>query len=355
MQVVKNWIDPSSRFAYESYSYHSQYNLLPMAMLSMAYEYAAPTENLPEGAAPADVGGFVFELDNLHKMFANAGGTYVEIDTAGDHHYDATGLIRVHQKGIPPQIGPSDSLLASSSYSSPNPSPITTGVGVSWQDSVGAWRTLGEMTGIGSVTLNPILQSATNVTFDVIYAGNLPNVTGITEHYVVTPTGVQMTTTLSGYSGALRYVWPVLVNDGKTASTINVSNSVVAVSQGSGAVIFAASGATNVSVMSTNYSNHNGWARLGIAQYPGGSPITLAISKAPSGIYPTNLLAEITNNQLKLSWPTDHVGWRLQVQTNALETGLRANWFDVAGSSSTDNVTVPLSSNGGVFYRLVFP
>jgi hypothetical protein len=45
----------------------------------------------------------------------------------------------------------------------------------------------------------------------------------------------------------------------------------------------------------------------------------------------------------------------LQVQTNALETGLRANWFDVAGSSSTDNVTVPISPNGGVFYRLVFP
>jgi hypothetical protein len=281
MQIVKNWVDPSARHAYESYSYHSQYNLLPLAMLAMAYEHAAPTEDVTESPAPADTGGFLFQLTGLHKVFANAGGTYVEIDTTADGDYDATGLIRIHQRGVPPQLGPSDSLLAGASYTSPNPSPITTGVGVSWKDSGGVWRTLGEMGGtqITSVTVTPVSQSTTQVVFDVVYAGNLPNVSSITEHYVVTPSGVQLTTQLSGYSGPLRYVWPVLASDGRTLSSIAVSSNNVSVSQGGPGVIFSAPSATNVSVGTADYSNHNGWKRLATAEFPGGSPITLLISQ----------------------------------------------------------------------------
>ena len=55
---------------------------------------------------------------------------------------------------------------------------------------------------------------------------------------------------------------------------------------------------------------------------------------------------------MTLSWPADHMGWRLEVQTNQLSTGLSANWVEVPGSSSMTNVTVPVSStNGAVFYR----
>lgn len=282
MQIIKNWVDPSARHAYESYSYHSQYNLLPMAMLTIAYEHALASEDVAEGPAPADTGGYVFKLDNLHKVFANAGGTYVEIDTTGDHHYDATGLIRVHQKGVSPQLGPSDSLLTAASYNSPNPSPINTGVGISWLDTDGVtWRTLGEMgdTQITSVTVTPISQSPAQVIFDVTYAGSLPNVTSITEHYTVSSNGVQLTTQMNGYNGRLRYNWPVLSNDGRTNSTIGVSNNLVSVSQGGVGVSFTAAGATNVSVGSTDYSHHNGWARLATAEFPAGSSATLVIGK----------------------------------------------------------------------------
>ncbi|GAA5481793.1 hypothetical protein Hsar01_01004 [Haloferula sargassicola] len=282
MQIVKNWVDPASRHGYEGYSYHSQYNLLPMAMLASAYEYAGTTEDVAEGPAPADVGGFMFRIKGLNKVFANAGGTYVELDTTADHHYDATGLIRVHQKGISPQLGPSDSLLASSSYTSPAPAPITTGVGVSWQDGEGKWRTLGEMGGseITSVAVTPGSQSPDEVAFDVTYAGSLPNVAGITEHYRVTPAGVQLTTEVTGYSGPLRYVWPVLSNDGRTASVIALEGKTVSVSQGGPRVIFTAAGADSVRVEADAYSNHNGWARLGVAEFPAGGAITLSISQA---------------------------------------------------------------------------
>jgi len=94
LQIVKNHFDPSLRWGYESYSYQSQYNLLPASMLSMSIFYM--NESIPEAAAPADVGGFVFYLPEFHKIFANANGLYIELETAADTHYDSTGLTRFH-------------------------------------------------------------------------------------------------------------------------------------------------------------------------------------------------------------------------------------------------------------------
>jgi hypothetical protein len=418
-----------------------------------------------------------------------------------------------------------------------------------------------DSTEITSVTVTIISQSATNVVFDVIYSGSLPNVTSITEHYSVKPSGVQLTTQLSGYSGPLRYVWPVLSNDGKTSSSINVSSNTVSASQGRTAAIFTAPGATNVSVGSTDYSNHNGWARLATAAFPGGSAVSLLISQetpsvasvplfvgdiyyvdatsgaagntrlATGGVFsppqngttgfdnnweertslgsggnifesggesggvgenaprlvtnitnlvpgasykvfayfwskaatstieqwllragltnsatelnlygtsgsslmgitstaasvvastngfavppttnsesgrilyqaslgqtvadssgtirvfiddyspdttvdnrtwydgvayaqvialnPTNIMTSMSGNQIQFSWPAEHIGWRLQIQTNSLNIGLGTNWADVANSKNINQLIVPLDyTKSAVFYRLAFP
>jgi hypothetical protein len=63
-----------------------------------------------------------------------------------------------------------------------------------------------------------------------------------------------------------------------------------------------------------------------------------------------------SGNSLTLSWPPDHAGWRLQVQTNSTAVGLNTNWFTVANSTNVLSFTVPIAStNGCVFYRLVYP
>jgi hypothetical protein len=70
----------------------------------------------------------------------------------------------------------------------------------------------------------------------------------------------------------------------------------------------------------------------------------------------TNITFAKTGNQLTLTWPADHIGWRLQAQTNPVTTGLRSNWFNVPGSTSVSSVTVTISpTNGAVFYRMVYP
>ncbi|MBW8864656.1 MAG: autotransporter-associated beta strand repeat-containing protein [Verrucomicrobia bacterium] len=74
---------------------------------------------------------------------------------------------------------------------------------------------------------------------------------------------------------------------------------------------------------------------------------------------PTNITTVVSGNTLTLSWPADHTGWRLQVQTNSLGNGLNPAtnaWFTVSGSASVNSVNATLdSANGTVFYRMVYP
>ena len=76
----------------------------------------------------------------------------------------------------------------------------------------------------------------------------------------------------------------------------------------------------------------------------------------PVNTNPTNVVATVTNGVLTLTWPTDHTGWRLQVQTNPLSTGLLNNWFTVPNSTNVNSETIPIDANqGSIFYRLTYP
>ena len=67
----------------------------------------------------------------------------------------------------------------------------------------------------------------------------------------------------------------------------------------------------------------------------------------------TNITVTVTGGNLTLSWPTDHIGWTLQAQTNSLSTGLGGTWVDVPNSATVNTVTYPINAaNGAVFYRL---
>jgi autotransporter-associated beta strand protein len=71
---------------------------------------------------------------------------------------------------------------------------------------------------------------------------------------------------------------------------------------------------------------------------------------------PTNLTFSVTGgNTVNLSWPSNYLGWSLQVQTNSLSTGLSNNWFTVAGSASVTETNFPVvTTNGAVFYRMFY-
>jgi len=71
---------------------------------------------------------------------------------------------------------------------------------------------------------------------------------------------------------------------------------------------------------------------------------------------PTNITVSVVGHTLTLSWPADHLGWRLQSQVNSLSTGLGTNWFDIAGSDAVISTNLPIDpASPAVFYRLRHP
>ncbi|HSY18089.1 MAG TPA: DUF5010 domain-containing protein [Candidatus Acidoferrales bacterium] len=71
---------------------------------------------------------------------------------------------------------------------------------------------------------------------------------------------------------------------------------------------------------------------------------------------PINLSGVKPGNALALSWPPDHLGWRLQMQTNAPGTGLGTNWVTLPGSDLVTGTNITTNpAKGAVFYRLVYP
>jgi hypothetical protein len=60
--------------------------------------------------------------------------------------------------------------------------------------------------------------------------------------------------------------------------------------------------------------------------------------------------------QIQLNWPADHLGWRLETQTNAIAAGLGTHWTTVPGSTQTNQIFMPINAaTGGAFFRLVYP
>jgi hypothetical protein len=90
----------------------------------------------------------------------------------------------------------------------------------------------------------------------------------------------------------------------------------------------------------------------------GESANSLQASATPlPSLAPVNITPLPPNNgQLQLSWPQDHLGWHLQIQTNSLNVGLGTNWVNVPNSTTTNQVFISIDpKNGSLFLRLVYP
>ena len=85
---------------------------------------------------------------------------------------------------------------------------------------------------------------------------------------------------------------------------------------------------------------------------------TLTVASSVSTL-PTSLGWNWSGTNLLISWPADHTGWRLLIQTSNLAAGLSLNtndWTTFDNSSTTNQVSVPVNASQPTeFYRLVYP
>jgi len=86
-----------------------------------------------------------------------------------------------------------------------------------------------------------------------------------------------------------------------------------------------------------------------------GLSVQSSAAPLPSNVS-TNLSFQDSDNQLQVSWPADHLGWRLQIQTNSPNEGLGSNWVTIPDSTNATVANIPVDpANGSVFFRLIYP
>jgi hypothetical protein len=124
---------------------------------------------------------------------------------------------------------------------------------------------------------------------------------------------------------------------------------------GSGTVLYAKNSeiyATNI-LTSAQVNAIRSIAVLGITSGGAIDDVTLtAYSTVTVNTTSTNIVFSASDGNLTLSWPADHTGWTLQMNTNLVTT----NWVPIGGSSATNQVIIPINpTNPTVFYRLAYP
>jgi autotransporter-associated beta strand protein len=83
---------------------------------------------------------------------------------------------------------------------------------------------------------------------------------------------------------------------------------------------------------------------------------TVNVTLQPS-LTPAKLTNSVSGSTLTLSWPADHLGWHLQMQTNSLGSGLKTSgWVVVPGSDQMTSTNISITkTNPTVFYRITYP
>jgi len=223
--IVKNRFDSELRYGYDSYSFHSQYNLLTAAKLVNAFLQA--DDRIRELPCPAETGGFVFALQPaFHKVFANAGGMYLEIETRADASYNPTGLLRVHHRQVNPQLTISDGVTLKPAYKTPKPPTRALAIGPAWLDRNGGWHSLAEHDRkvMRDAEVKVLGENTDRVEFEVKYNGEFRGgATSVRQIFIVTPTQIEVTDVIEGEVEATRAYFPLFLGDGQKETTIEIA------------------------------------------------------------------------------------------------------------------------------------
>lgn len=148
----------------------------------------------------------------------------------------------------------------------------------------------------------------------------------------------------------------ITLND---ANTLAITNSLYSGADTNGALMLQFGGVASGSTYLTNAFDA---LAIGWRATANTSPTTIDINNiivnttqigayTPS-LVPTNIIFQLVGNQLNLSWPADHFGWRLQYETNLTDS----NWVTVPGSTNIISTNIAIApTNSSLFFRMIYP
>lgn len=223
---LKHGFDPKIEHGVDSGGTYSVYGALAASLLATAYHIA--DDSIGPGLCPAEVGGYVVDLGpEFHKVFATCQGYHVEIETkAGRPRKDATGLGRLHRKGIRPETAISSSVISEADYSIGKglAAPAKSlALGPAWVGPEGSEMRLADMgSHIDEYRLTVRKAAHDEVVFAVDYHVGLGGLTVIAESYRLSAEGLSYSVRLNDKTLEPCILVPLISTDGDERSDISV-------------------------------------------------------------------------------------------------------------------------------------
>jgi hypothetical protein len=176
----------------------------------------------------------------------------------------------------------------------------------------------------------------------------------VAANYVLGPLGTPVAGTPTGLKatagdGLAALAW----NPSSNATNYNVKRSVIL----DGPYTIIATNLTALKFTNTGLANGTTYYFVVSATNSAGE----SANAAPASVQPVSTTSPQLNfgiggDQIQFTWPQDHLGWELQVQTNSLGAGLGTNWATWPGSENTNQILFLIDpTEGSVFFRLVYP
>lgn len=224
---IKNGYPPAAHHGYDQYRNHSSDIDFTASLLGLALLFA--DESVAEAPCPADAGGTVLALEPaFHKVFAAAGDVQVEVDTAAQMQFNATGLGRVVARGAPLELGlamplPGPELRCDKPVLSMapgcQPAAQAVAIGPSWlvEGERVSLATLGQESGL-THRLEVLEESPASVRFRLVYTHE-PTASVVTEEVALAGRSVQIRSQAEQggrHAEGFRFTVPILCTDGES-------------------------------------------------------------------------------------------------------------------------------------------
>jgi hypothetical protein len=224
VSFVKNEFPPSSQHGRQKgYGFYGVYSLLIASQLGLARLVADP--RIEEKPVPWERAAYVVKLDDdFHKVFASCGDYHLEIDTRADHHYDATGLGRLHRAGVPTETALSTPIVPKPDYLVSTPeAPRAVAVGPGWE-SGGRVQWLSDLSAeIEKVAFEVLEEKPERLKFKVVYVLDQTG-GGVAETYDLDGRGLSVNWEArpgtDGRAVGLRVQVPLIQTDGRHESRL---------------------------------------------------------------------------------------------------------------------------------------
>ena len=248
---------------------HSGYGLLGANLFAGAYHVA--NQDIPIGSAPYSVGGYMLYLpDAFHRIWATAGDYHLQVDTRGQSHYDPTGLVRFHRRGVPVETSLNMGIVPNPNYNMPmEKAPRAVALGVGWPCDSG-WRYLAAANReTHEVTVETIREDEV-VEFTVDYHG--PEGMEVHEHYALSADGLRLACHVPG-ADKLRLQVPLIGTDGEERSELDVETGTATARYRGRAFTVTVPGACKAWLEPWPAPNRNGVYRVAVFEVDGDSTV----------------------------------------------------------------------------------